>query len=99
VIHTQAAWSDVHIEDSPEVVAQAVASEWQKITGDVSTDISAHRWRFSLAKSKLDAPAFFDTDESLGLCGDGLAGPRIEDAWHSGRAMAQQIERALGVGP
>jgi renalase len=95
VVHTQPEWSDAHLEDDQNAVAELVAEQWQTLTGAKPNDISAHRWRFSLAESSLDEPAYFDSDMSLGLCGDGLTGPRIEDAWHSGCVMASQIEEAL----
>ena len=96
VIHTQPKWSDVHIEDEPDAVAERVAEQWHTLTGAKPNDISAHRWRFSLAESSLDDPAYFDPEMGIGLCGDGLTGPRIEDAWHSGCRMASRIQETLG---
>jgi hypothetical protein len=96
VIHTQPDWSDAHLEDDPTALSNLVAQRWVTLTGAKPNVTSAHRWRFSLAESRLDEPAYFDPDMSLGLCGDGLTGPRIEDAWHSGCVMASQVEEALG---
>jgi len=51
---------------------------------------SCHRWRF--ARSGADGlGALLDRNRQVGVCGDWLIGPRVEAAWLSGKALAEQI--------
>ena len=53
---------------------------------------AAHRWRFAkVAPAKTEHHAIWDRERGIGLAGDWLVGPRVEDAWLSGRALADMI--------
>ena len=51
---------------------------------------SAHRWRYAKCE-KNDAGALWDAGLRIGVCGDWLSGPRVENAFLSGLALARRI--------
>lgn len=55
----------------------------------------AHRWLFSATPLSLDQLALFDPDSGVVVCGDWLAGGRVEGAFCSGIAAAGCLLRHL----
>ena len=68
--------------------------------------VTAHRWRYARAGAPHREQPDQDSADSepglhreavwlpavrVGMCGDWLAGGRVEDAWLSGRALAAQV--------
>jgi renalase len=53
--------------------------------------LAAHRWLYALPHVQPGKPFLYDYDVSLGLVGDYLHSPRVEGAWLSGRAMADEL--------
>ncbi|MXO56590.1 NAD(P)-binding protein [Altererythrobacter gangjinensis] len=53
--------------------------------------LAAHRWRFAKAGKSDGPPSLWDNAIKLGVAGDWLIEPRVEAAWLSGRALAEQI--------
>jgi predicted NAD/FAD-dependent oxidoreductase len=51
----------------------------------------AHRWRYAQASKPLGQPFLHSEDKTLYAGGDWCLGPRAEDAWHSGQAIARDI--------
>ena len=52
---------------------------------------TAHRWRYADTEPALTQGSWWDAQMRLGLCGDWLHGGKVEGAWLSGRALAQQV--------
>ena len=52
---------------------------------------TAHRWRYADTEPALMQGSWWDAQMRLGLCGDWLHGGKVEGAWLSGRALAQQV--------
>lgn len=93
VVQANASWSATHLEDEAEDVSAALQAALGEALG-VSLPIpiaqSTHRWRYAMS-SGLGEAALWNAHLGLGVCGDWLLGPRIECAWLSGRALANQI--------
>ncbi len=51
----------------------------------------AHRWRYAQVSAALGQPFLRTADRTLYVGGDWCLGPRAEDAWASGRAIARDI--------
>jgi renalase len=96
--HASPEWSQEHLDDDPARVKEkllkafheATASQVQPVYADV------HRWRFAQASQPLPGDCLWDADARVGVCGDwfaaGLDGSgRIENAYLSGRALAESI--------
>jgi hypothetical protein len=93
VLHGSAEWSRAHVEADPAWVGAALVEALTTVVGTrprVHT-MQAHRWRYALADAPLEAGALWDAEASLGVCGDWLAGSRVEGAWTSGVALARQM--------
>ena len=59
--------------------------------------LDAHRWLFSATPLSPDRPSLFDATAGLAVCGDWLAGGRVEGAFRSGVAAAGSILRGVGI--
>jgi predicted NAD/FAD-dependent oxidoreductase len=99
VIHANLQWSMTHLESEPGPVANALGEWLGQQAGNAALPdcvyLTAHRWRYALPQpSRLGA--LWNADLRLGACGDWLLGPTVEDAWLSGRQLAEKI---LGSGP
>ena len=55
----------------------------------------AHRWLFSATPLSIDRLMLFDPDSGVVVCGDWLAGGRVEGAFCSGIAAAGCLLRHL----
>lgn len=97
VIQASAAWSKTHLEEEKEAIIaplSAALAEALDIT-DMAEPIlaAAHRWRYAMVPKtdRTDSPFAWDDGLRLGMCGDWLSGPRIENAWLSGHLLGQHI--------
>lgn len=93
VIQADPHWSAEHLEDNADDVSKLLLQEFASAIGQDLPAIaasSAHRWRF--AKSgRAGTQKLWDADLRLGACGDWLIAPRVEAAFMSGRALADEM--------
>mgnify|MGYP003115917079 CR=1 FL=1 len=94
IAQADAAWSREHLEDDKAAVAEEMLRLMMHTLG-VSTAqpayLAAHRWRYARVETALETPCLFDPDRKIGIAGDGMLGGRIEAAFDSGKALAQEI--------
>ncbi len=95
LLHASAEWSEAHIEETAEQVAAQLIAEFVKLGGVAPQAWTAHRWRYADTAPPLTLTCAWDGHIGLGLCGDWLNCGKVEGAWLSGRALAQQV---LGSG-
>ncbi len=91
LLHASAEWSEAHIEDSAEAVTTALLTAFAALGGPAPLAATAHRWRYADTEPALTQGSWWDAQMRLGLCGDWLHGGKVEGAWLSGRALAQQV--------
>lgn len=94
LLHFTAAFSQQQLEADGDTIAQHAMQALQRLTDKtVAGQVSHyHRWRF--AQQNPDYPvqgAVHLPELALGLAGDWLNGGRVENAWLSGRQLAQSI--------
>lgn len=93
VIQANAHWSGEHIEEAADVVATRLhmaLGEALAIEMPAPVMASAHRWRYAMSTGS-DLGALWSEQSRIGICGDWLLGPRVENAWLSGKALANRI--------
>jgi hypothetical protein len=90
-----AAFSAQHLEDDPAAISARMlpllCDQLSLATNQV-THASAHRWRYARVTVPFGRP-FLKLTVSLYAGGDRCIGPRVEDEWISGDAIAQDICR------
>lgn len=98
VLHGSPGWSEAHRDDDPEIVIAQLLEAFHQATtysGGKPMFTQAHWWKYALPVAPIPDPCLFDPTLRIGLCGDWCAGPRVEGAWLSGAALAEQIENSL----
>ena len=94
VLHGAGDWSEAHLEDTPEEVIEVLLEAFAKAVGRPlprpGTAV-AHRWRHSRSLAPLGVPAVVERHLGLALCGDWVMGGRVEEAYLSGLAAADQL--------
>jgi renalase len=99
VLHASPQWSTQNLEREPAAVAAELLDAFSRVAAcrlPESIYLTAHRWRYSAAATQIERQAYYDPQLGLALCGDWLAGGRVEGAYLSGLAAAQQL---LGHAP
>ena len=94
VAQASEAFSVAHLEQSPEEIAALMLlllCDRLSVAPDRLTHTAAHRWRYARVTQALDQPFLRSPDATLYLGGDWCIGPRIEAAWISGTAIADDI--------
>lgn len=88
------AFSAAHLEDSPDAIVARMLPllcDQLDVTADRVVHAAAHRWRFARVTVSLGQPFVRDSGGSLYLGGDWCIGPRVEAAWTSGTAIADDL--------
>lgn len=93
VVHAHAAWSQAHLEDGAEDVANQLCAALVAFDDNAPNLVfsAAHRWRYAKVEVE-NGPMFcYDAYARIGTCGDYLCGPRVESAWLSGHRLGKAI--------
>jgi predicted NAD/FAD-dependent oxidoreductase len=88
------AFSHAHIEQDAKAIADAMLPllcDRLGVAQDRVTQATAHRWRYARVTQALGLPFLRSPDASLHLGGDWCIGARVEAAWDSGTAIADDI--------
>ena len=88
------AFSQTHLEETPtEITARMLPLLCDRlgVPLDRVTHAAAHRWRYARVTQALGQPFLRSPDATLYLGGDWCIGPRVEAAWTSGTAIADDI--------
>ncbi len=94
VAQASTAWSIAHLDLTKEEIASRMLDLFLTHHGLDATDVayaSAHRWRYALVTRPLGQPFVTSTDGTLYAGGDWCLGPKVEHAWQSGTAIADDI--------
>jgi renalase len=106
VLHATPAWTQAHLDALPEVVAQKLLAELQRIVAKPLPTIlhqAAHRWLYARhdgdrgdhGHHEFTDGFYHDEVHQLSIIGDWLYGGRVEGAWCSGVNLARHLYRAL----
>ncbi len=92
-------WSELHLEDSPAVIADRMLPMLADAIGVAPVSAlyaAAHRWRYARTVAPIGAPFLRSDDGTLHVGGDWCLGARVEAAWASGTAIADAIIEQTG---
>lgn len=87
-------FSERHLEQDALGIANAMLPllcDRLGVTAERVTYAAAHRWRYARVTQALDQLFLTSADGTLHLGGDWCIGPRVEAAWQSGTAIANDI--------
>ena len=90
-----------HLEATPEELAPHLLTLLAQVLGADAArafHVRAHRWRHAQASVPMGRAFLHDAGQALHVGGDWCLGPRAEDAWQSGRAIAQHILQGPHLG-
>ena len=99
VVQAGPQWSADHIEDDAgDVAATLLAGLGSALNLILPEPVaaSAHRWRYAMSTGS-DLGALWGEKSRIGVCGDWLLGPRVENAWLSGKALANRMLDSVRV--
>ena len=94
LIQSDNAWAEAHLENDPEQIIAALFAAGSALAG---VDLSAanhrvlHRWRYASTAKPAGVPFLMDQDQQLAACGDWCPGSKIEAAFLSANALADEI--------
>ncbi|WP_438976283.1 NAD(P)/FAD-dependent oxidoreductase [Roseicyclus sp.] len=87
-------FSQQHLEQDPAAIAELMLPllcDRLGVTADDVVYAAAHRWRYARVTGALGHPFLSSVDGTLHLGGDWCIGARVEAAWQSGTAIADDI--------
>jgi predicted NAD/FAD-dependent oxidoreductase len=100
VLHASPEWSAAHQDLDRDTVKTTLLCAFASVTAATALNplhLDAHRWLFSATPLSLDRLVLFDGDTVLVVCGDWLAGNRVEGASFSGVAAADCFLWRIGI--
>ncbi|MDJ0917419.1 MAG: FAD-dependent oxidoreductase [Woeseiaceae bacterium] len=95
VVHATNAWADAHIElDLPEARSHML-QQLQSVTGidgSKASEQQIHRWRYANADKQAGPPCLVDRESRIAACGDWFIRGRVEAAFKSAIALADEFK-------
>jgi renalase len=95
VVHTTPTLAARYLDEPERATAEVVAAVRGVLGVDADPEWThVHRWSFAKPAHPREQP--FALTGRVGVCGDGWAAPaRVESAWRSGTALAEELVRTL----
>lgn len=87
-------WSAAHFADEATSLVAQLAAQLEQLTGQALPEIAhrdVHRWRYALPDPAAEVGFLFDPERRVALAGDAYHGGRVEGAFLSGLAAAEQL--------
>ena len=94
VLHASPDWSAANVEAAPDDVAKELIGAFSLAVAERLPPpcyLMAHRWRYSHGADPIDRRILFDRERGLVVCGDWLAGGRVEGAFLAAVRAAEAI--------
>lgn len=98
-LHATEDWSLGHLDQSADDVTRTLVDEfWRAVAQPTQSPefVAAHRWRYARPIEPLPQRCLLDSALGLAACGDWCGGPRIEGAFLSGLAAADELLNETG---
>ena len=98
VVHSSNEWASAHIDEGPTAIENQLLVALNQLVdpGLLSIqEIHLQRWRYAKVEKAVGKEFLVDEENRLAAVGDWCSGCRAEDAFVSGRALAEHLERIL----
>lgn len=93
--HATPEWSVAHDNITKDEAAPLLTTAFEGLTGYRPVTYQTHLWRFARLGIATQHGHMFDETLQLGLCGDWTSTEKVEGAWLSGQALAQDIAQDI----
>ena len=100
VVHSSNAWATAHIDEEPTVIENQLLDALHQLIDPDSLsikEIHLQRWRYAKVEKAIGKAFLVDEKNRLAAVGDWCLGNRAEDAFVSGRALAEHLGRTLNT--
>jgi predicted NAD/FAD-dependent oxidoreductase len=94
MVHAGPKWSNRNVERDKAELQAAIIAAASQLTGYDLTKAkytTIHRWLYAAVSKGTGQACLADESEKLVVCGDWCLGGRVEGAWLSGKAAAEQV--------
>lgn len=94
VIQANNAWAEQHLYQTDETIKQLMLAEVERISGInvvKACHVELKRWVYANLPAQTGQPAYLDQQLQLAACGDWCIQGRVEAAFNSADALAQQL--------
>ncbi|MEM7705400.1 MAG: FAD-dependent oxidoreductase [Pseudomonadota bacterium] len=93
MVHASAPYSEQHLEAPADAVGAELFAEFCRLTNQRAAPVETvvHRWRYAMAAEPLGLDMLAERASGLWIAGDWCVDSRIEGAWRSGQAAAEDL--------
>lgn len=91
LLHATAEWSQAHCDAMPGHVIASLVPELAALGLPIPRSCDAFFWKVASSDPALQIGCVWDAQLGVGMCGDWLAGGKVEGAWQSGMALARHV--------
>ncbi|ASL00198.1 NAD(P)/FAD-dependent oxidoreductase [Xanthomonas citri] len=91
LLHATAEWSQAHCDAIPGHVIASLVLELAALGLPIPRSCDAFFWKVANSDPALQIGCVWDAQLGVGMCGDWLAGGKVEGAWQSGMALARHV--------
>lgn len=94
MIHSGPNWSNANVDNDKLRLQAQIIDAASELTGlDLTTADyrTIHRWLYAAVSEGAGLPCLSDSSLKISACGDWCLGGRVEGAWLSGKAAAEQV--------
>ncbi|KOR40980.1 NAD/FAD-dependent oxidoreductase [Xanthomonas oryzae] len=91
LLHATAEWSQTHGDATPANVIASLLPELAALGLPMPQSCDAFFWTVASSAPALQIGCAWDAQLGLGMCGDWMAGGKVEGAWQSGVALARCV--------
>lgn len=94
MIHSGPYWSNTYLETDKTLLQEKMIEAASELVGiDLTTSAysTIHRWLYAAVSKGTGQPCLTDSSRKIVACGDWCLGGRVEGAWLSGKAAAEQV--------
>ncbi|MEC9094077.1 MAG: FAD-dependent oxidoreductase [Planctomycetota bacterium] len=98
ILHASPSWSSQYWDEKPDHFFHKMLNEFWRVSGipkQETVSETTHRWKFSVSPSSLTRDCLYEPKLGIAVCGDWVAGNRVEGAFLSGKAAADHILNSI----